>query len=137
VVLIATTDAKLAQRLGAAILDEKRYLLKAATAKAFRHEVYSEQPDVLLLDVTFGGNAYRVIESVPRLIDTTSRPAVVLLIPWSSEKVEREAAVAGCYDVVNVDGPALKRRVAKAVAAAFAAREAGEVSSQLSRRVVH
>lgn len=137
-VLIATTDPQLAKRLGEAIADEKRYLLKSTTPEALRHEVYSTQPEVLILDATFGGNAFRALESVPNIIrQTTSMPAVILLTPWASTAVEREAAKSCCYDVVNVDEPALKRRVSKIVAAAFSARAAGDFSWLPSKREVH
>lgn len=66
-----------------------------------RRRIYEEQPDIILLDVQFGGSSFRVIDSVPRILEETkSKPKVILIVPFQSDAAEEEAARLGCFDVL-------------------------------------
>jgi hypothetical protein len=128
-VLVATTDLVLAKILNEAIPGEKtcitnhrrkpqheeiskkteqrRKKMSAAEIDAddvhqqLRRFVFEEQPAILLLDVRYGGSMFRVVESVPRILDEAkSNPRVILIVPFDSADAEEEAARLGCFDVL-------------------------------------
>lgn len=123
--VIATADVHLARKLGEAITGRKSYILSASDEKELRHLVHSSQPEVLVLDVRLGGNRYRAMAEVPRLMLTRSHPAVILLIPWRSTAVREEAGRMGCYEVVVIGRPSFLRQLSQAVIEAADARLAG------------
>lgn len=87
-----------------------------------RRRIYQEQPKVILLDVRFGGQFFRVVEIVPTIIKkTASRPRVILILPAPSKEVEDEASKLGCFDVLVFTSrrkKAFRREVLDAVEAA-------------------
>jgi hypothetical protein len=131
--------------------DRKRAAARAAMSvmerEAFdaqsylRHWIYCKQPSVLLLDVRFGGQLYRVIENVPRILgEADCNPRVILLIPFDSKVAEAEAARLGCFDVVNFH-PRRRRaflsEVVSAVEAALLDRAAGGSQVPPASEAVH
>jgi hypothetical protein len=85
-----------------------------------RHELYCYQPKVVLLDVRFGGQRYRAIEAIPKLLlNCDSQPEIVLLIPEPSKAVRRVADEMGCFDVLDFSRKSFSRDVGDCVAAAL------------------
>lgn len=158
-VLIATTDIVFAQQLVEIIPGEKSVLLMAerpisevepgflpppitdlpARAEAgqrwLRNNVYEREPEVLLLDVAFGGSLYRAIESVPRIIERGTR--VVLLVPFERDSVEDVAVAMGCFDVINRQASGFFDHVCEAVLSALQAQPLGAPSRAPLRRQMH
>lgn len=124
-VLIATLDTDLAETLMRAIDGRKAILATEIDATELRHKVHQTQPEVVLLDVRFGGNRYRVIEQAPGIMLARSGPAVVLLLPWDSDAVIDEAARQGCFDAISLSHPSFATEVARSVLDAKAARLSG------------
>ena len=124
-VLIATRDQELAQRLVLAIDGTKAVLSTALEPIELRHRVHQTQPEAVVLDVRYGGNRYRVIEQAPGIMAANSGPAVILLLPWDSDAVIDEAARQGCFDAISLSHPAFDAEVARSVLEAKAARLAG------------
>ena len=124
-VAICTQDPGLAQRLVAAIEGRKAALVLQLDEKELRHKVHQMQPEVVLLDVRFGGNRYRAIELAPGIMMTRSGPAVILLLPWDSNEVIDEAARQGCFDAISLSHPSFDSEVARSVLDAKAARLSG------------
>jgi len=134
-VIVATPDSELALRLGERIDGRKRYVLgppaeqvmtEEQAARDFRHSIHESQPSIVVLDVRVGKSLFKAIDQVPRILEVSSAPAVILLLPFESRKVKRAAAEMGCYDVIILDRRrAFERKVEKAVADAAAARAAG------------
>lgn len=124
-VMIATTDQKLALKLGAAIETEKSYLLRVTSGEQLVEEIDSMQPDVLVLDVKIGGNDFRALGELPTILDAEHEPAVIVVIPWKSIIVVREASRLGCFEVIRSDVRGFERRVSRAAWDAQAARLSG------------
>jgi CheY-like chemotaxis protein len=87
-------------------------------SRRLRHEVHSHQPKVVLLDARFGGRRWFAVDAVPGIVKVRSNPFVILLAASRALKVQREAARAGCYDVLNVKAKSFRADVSLAVAAA-------------------
>jgi DNA-binding NarL/FixJ family response regulator len=125
-VLIASANEELARRCGDAIAGDRRYALRLngdnerAIWAALRHEAHSAQPGVVVLDVRTGGQRCRVLDALPGLLRTKSRPAVVVVLPRSSRRVEEEAAKMGAWDVVIATSESFEIDLANAVASALA-----------------
>jgi hypothetical protein len=135
-VLIAA-EAGLAREVGSVILRRKSYVVSADGDRDFRYRIHCAQPRVVLVDVRFGGQLWRVLESVPAIVEKTStRPEVVALVPWFHEDVEAEAYRLGCADVVDLSAKAWARDVSCAVDLALAAWKARTPSSR-ARPSVH
>src|SRR5688572_14119424 len=91
-------------------LDEVPLLRVASEGPAQLHRfVELVQPDVLVLDVQLGGNAYRALDAVRLLLDgplldgagrLTRWPAVVVLAPSHADKLVAHCARLGCYSVL-------------------------------------
>jgi DNA-binding NarL/FixJ family response regulator len=124
-VVIATRDLELAQRLNTAIEGRKALLTQALEPIELRHRVHQVQPEVVVLDVRFGGNLYRVIEQTPGIMLANSGPAVILLLPWQSDEVVDEAARQGCFDAISLSHPSFDAEVSRSVLDAKAARLSG------------
>ena len=54
-------------------------------------------PEILIIDEDIGGGRWRAISSIP---DTVTK--VILLARGADERLERLAAMAGCYDVIDL-----------------------------------
>ncbi len=143
-VLIATTDLALAKQLVEIVVGEKSLLLTAerpesdvdpdglgapstdrvsraeAGQRWLRHCIYEREPDVLLLDVGFGGSLYRALESVPRIVERGTR--VILVVPFERGSVEDVAVALGCFDVINQQASGFSEIASESVSAALRAR---------------
>jgi CheY-like chemotaxis protein len=168
-VLIATKDLELARLVLEALSGEKELLVRQPTkdederedeeerkrraamrpverdgydgAKRLRHWIHAKQPAVLLLDARFGGQLYRALEAVPRLLEESRENLrVILLIPFDSKAAKEEAARLGCFDVLNYHPrrrrKVFQREVLSAVEAAEIDR-AAVAPSQRARVVFH
>lgn len=146
-VIVATPDSEIALRLGELIDGRKRYVMGPPSdlvmteeegARDFRHSIHESQPSVVVLDVRVGKSLFKAFDQVPRILEVTSAPAVILLLPFASLKVKRAAAEMGCYDVIILDRRrAYERKVAKAVVDAEAARAAGLLQSRRASGPLH
>ena len=128
-VIVATSDAQLATALGEAINDVDGYITRVDSPTDLRHQVHSRQPTVVVLDVRLGKNTFRSLGEVPGILMTRSRPAVIVILPWESKDVRREAVKLGCFDVIYLGQDAFGEEVAHAVDEAKAARAAGFLAS--------
>lgn len=104
-----------------------------------RHKVHQTQPEVVVLDVRFGGNRYRVIEQAPAIMLCDSGPAVIMLLPWNDDRVIEEAGVQGCFDAISLSHPSFGLEVSRSVLEAKAARLSGalERPKRPSRKSLH
>jgi hypothetical protein len=123
-VVIVTTDEELLARICNAVGGEKWAITAPGDGvlgpKQLRHEIYSCQPSVVLLDVRFGGQRYRVIESVPKLmLNCESQPEIVLMIPSPSKAVRTVANDCGCWGVVDFSRRGFAEELADLVSAAL------------------
>jgi hypothetical protein len=114
--MIVTADMDLARELVAAARIPSSLLLQSEPLETavendfmsradigqrwFRRRVYQTQPTVILLDAQFGGNIYRAVSSVPKIIETKSRPAVHLVVPFEREGTRSAAQQLGCADII-------------------------------------
>lgn len=128
--MIVSTDMDLARDLAATVDGPKVLLLRAeeegvggelrqraeAAQKWFRRQIYINQPDVILLDSQHGGNLYRAIASIPRIIQTRSKPKVILIVPFESEDIEDAALAFGCSSVICRLASDFSERVSSSVA---------------------
>lgn len=124
-VVIATLQPELAERLTAAIEGRKAILVAPYDETELRHKVHQMQPEVVVLDVRYGGNLYRVIDQAPGIMACKSGPAVILLLPWNSDAVVDEAARQGCFDAISLFHPSFDAEVSRSVLDAKAARLSG------------
>lgn len=124
-VFIATQDEELAQRLVTAIEGRKAVYLSVVDETELRHKIHQTQPEVVVLDVRFGGQRYRVIEQAPAIMLCNSGPAVILILPWNEDRVIDEAAVQGCFDAISLSHPSFDLEVSRSVLEAKAARLSG------------
>jgi len=99
-VLIAVGDEVLAIEIGRLLPGDKTYARSSETASALRRQIHEAQPAIVVLDVTMGGQRWSAMATLGKILAVRSAPALVLITPWSSRKVDRVAAAAGCYDVV-------------------------------------
>lgn len=125
-VLIATADGDLARRCGESIAGDRHYVLRLdgdnepACWAALRHAAHDAQPGVIVLDVKQGGSRCRVLDALPQLLRTRSRPVVVVVLPRASRAVEREAAKLGAWDVVIATSESFEGDLSQAVASGLA-----------------
>lgn len=114
--MIVTADMDMAQTLVAAAKIPATLLLQSEPTEKgadsdfmaraelgqrwFRHRVYQAQPSVILLDAQFGGNLYRAACSVPRIIETASRPRVHLIVPFEQGGTLAAAEQLGCAGII-------------------------------------
>jgi DNA-binding NarL/FixJ family response regulator len=122
-VLTATLDLELARVISEAVPGPKTYIIKKHPVEALWQKVHRIGPGVVLLDVRFGGQEFRAIEAVRQILEAPSEPEVILLLPWASKAVERQAENLDCFDVLDFSRPAFRREVVKAVAAAASERK--------------
>jgi ActR/RegA family two-component response regulator len=115
VIMICTADAEFAQTLHRAVEGTKCYCLRAETPTGLRQAIHEQQPAVVILDVTMGGQRFRAIDCLWRIETVRSRPHIILVTPWESKAVEDEAARFGCYEVLSADGEAFLGDVAETV----------------------
>lgn len=136
VLVIALPD--LAVKL-AKFLHNVEYVVQVQDGKDLRHQVYSRQPDVVVLDWRMGGSLWRAVDEVPAIVERTgSHPHVVALLPRVTREVKKEAAKLGCYDVVNADASGVARRVAESVELAQESRARRKVERRrVSRGDLH
>jgi hypothetical protein len=59
-------------------------------------------PQILLLDEGIGAGAWKALSEVPRLCGLSPQTKVILLADGLDERRERLAAMAGCYDAIDV-----------------------------------
>lgn len=133
VLVIALPD--LAKRVCAVVPDAIGYVVSVDSPSDLRHRVYTYQPDIVLLDSRMGGSSWMAIEEVPAIVGRTeSHPYVIMLLPWTTEEVEREAVKRQCYDVVSVASEDFESDVWAAVQTARKARLARDVPRRAVRR---
>lgn len=128
VIVVITRDLQLAQRLGDVIDGRKGYIVTPQSQKELRHRLHQVQPEVIVLDVTFGGNDYRVLDEVLAFNAIRSGPAVIALLPWTSATAKRQASCVGCFEVLVTSRRLFERKVALAVRDALQARAAGALA---------
>jgi DNA-binding response OmpR family regulator len=121
------------------LLTDAQYVVRVQDGADLRHTIHSYQPDVVVLDWRMGGSAWRAIDEVTAIVErTTTHPYVIALLPKVSTKINAEAAKAGCYNVVSVDGAGAVRRVVDAVGVARRARHARRPESRrVNRQALH
>lgn len=124
-VFIATTDPDLGRRLLEAIEGRKVVFVQEVDATELRHKIHQTQPEVVVLDVRFGGNRYRVIDEAPAIMLCNSGPAVILLSPWDDDRVIDHAGTNECFDVISLSRPSFGLEVSRSVLDAKAARLSG------------
>lgn len=125
-VVIATADPDLARRMGEVIESRKTYLVKIEDATEFRHKIHSNQPEVVILDVRLGGSRFEALQELPAIVtEVRSRPAVIVLLPWTSEIAKSAAAELGAFEVLSLDRRSWIRELPRVVLDAQAARLAG------------
>lgn len=132
-ILIATGDAELAMKIGTFTSGRKTYAVSEEGPKELRHRIHAAQPAVVVLDVRFGGNRYRVIDAVPSIMDVRSGPAVVIVSPRFSSVLKRTAAKLGCFDLISLSDPSLKKKFVRCLLDAQAAYLSGAFSRPLPR----
>lgn len=124
-VLVVTRDAKLALKVNKVVKGKKSFLVREVGETELRHVAHSHQPRVIILDVRFGGNKYRVMEQVPSLQIVRSQPAIIVLTPWQSKEVSELAATLSCFDVVPTSSRLFASDLSQSVKEALAAHLAG------------
>lgn len=78
-------------------------LVETETSKDFRRAVYEFQPDLMVMDHRFGNRrGWKPLPSVPRIIATKSSPLVIALMDGVGARERRIAAMAGCYDAIDL-----------------------------------
>lgn len=122
-VVIVSSDYELVWRVGGTFSGERGIIMEPSEntdgAKALRREIYIYQPRVLLMDVRFGGQFFRAIEAVPKLmLNIDPSPEVVLLTPRRSKALERVASDMGCFDVLDFSRRSFLKDVGDVVSAA-------------------
>jgi hypothetical protein len=141
-VVIVTAEAQLAKDVSEAIDGEKSYVLRHMLSVppvtvddddpdrhegqiAMRAAIYPKQPATVILDVRFGGNEFRAMRSVPKILSGDSGPAVILIAPSRPRIVVGEAARLGCFEVISLSDRLWRKKLARAVLEAKAARKVG------------
>jgi CheY-like chemotaxis protein len=121
------------------LLTDARYVVRVQDGADLRHTIHSYQPDVVVLDWRMGGSAWRALDEVTAIVErTTTHPYVIALLPKVSPKIKREAAKAGCYNVVNVGAAGAERKILEAVGVAQRARHARKIDGRrVSRESLH
>jgi DNA-binding NarL/FixJ family response regulator len=110
--------------LKARFADPPRVIRDPADSKQMRHQIYKAQPQIVLLDEHVGtAKGWRSIASVPRLVaGVRTCPRVIALLMGLTEKRERLAAMAGCYDAVDLTDPSWRDELREAIRVAARAR---------------
>lgn len=120
------------------VLTRAHYVVAVRDASELLLRVHEHQPDVVVLDWRMGGSAWRAVDEVPAIISEMTTPHVILVLPWLSAEVDREAAQMGCYDAVSLTSSVWAQETAECVAAAAADRRRHPlVVRQLSRGSLH
>jgi chemotaxis response regulator CheB len=104
--------------------DPPRVIREPGDSTQMRRQIYQAQPDVIVLDEHVGtAKGWRSIASVPRLVVAVrTRPRVIALLVGVTERRERLAAMAGCYDAVDITVPSWRDELREAVRVAARAR---------------
>jgi len=66
-----------------------------------RHQLHRMQPLLVVVDER-AGRTWRAISAVPRIHLVRSQPRVIALLEKIDQRRERLAAMAGCYDAVDL-----------------------------------
>jgi hypothetical protein len=138
-VVIVSCDDELIWRICEVLTGERGLIREVFEGddgpKQLRREIYCYQPKVVLMDVRFGGQHFRAIEAIPKLLlNCESQPEVVLLSPRPSKALRRVADDMGCYDVVDFSRRGFARDVGDLVAAARLERDVPLVHHRDARR---
>lgn len=83
-----------------------------AQMRAWLHRI---KPRLLIVDELAGGARWRVIPELPRVSLVETQPWVIALMNGLDQKRERLAAMAGCYDAVDLTLPSWPRELRAAV----------------------
>lgn len=116
-----------------------RYVVRVEDGKDLRHQVHEYQPDIVVLDWRIGGSCWRAIDEVTAIAGrTATQPYVIAILPAVTRQIKREAARAGCYDVVNASASDCVRQVVECVSVARMARACRQIEPRrLSRAQLH
>lgn len=142
--VIVTAEITLAKKLDECLEGDRTFVLRPHIPQipvddddpythpgqqAMRASIYPHTPEVVVLDVRFGGNHFRAMRSVPRIASGATRPAMILLIPRRTKAVVKEAARMGVFEVISLSVRAWKKNLIEAIRDAQAARRAGLLQS--------
>jgi hypothetical protein len=83
-----------------------------AQMRAWLHRI---KPRLLIADELAGGPRWRVIPALPRVSLVETQPWVIALMNGLDPKRERLAAMAGCYDAVDLTLPSWPRELRAAL----------------------
>jgi CheY-like chemotaxis protein len=135
ILVLALPD--LAQKIAPLLEGTRAYVVRVTDETELRHKVYGHQPEIIILDYRMGGSKWRAVDQVPLIVERTeSKPYVIAVLPYSSKRVEREAARLACYDVVVFTPRTFARELCEVVATARAARRARQ-AEPVRRQKLH
>lgn len=92
--------------------------LEPVSGEQLRAWLHRITPRVLVVDEGVGGRKWKVLSALPRVQLVASQPKIIALMQGLNRRRELLAAMAGCYDAIDVTSPSWQRDLAAALRAA-------------------
>jgi DNA-binding response OmpR family regulator len=94
------------------------HAMEPVSGEQLRAWLHRITPRVLVVDEGVGGRKWKVLSALPRVQLVASQPKIIALMQGLNQRRELLAAMAGCYDAIDLTSPSWQRDLAAALRAA-------------------
>jgi DNA-binding response OmpR family regulator len=91
------------------------HVLQPVSGEQLRAWLHRITPRVLVVDEAVGERKWKVMAALPRVHLVASQPRIILLTNKLDSKRELQAAMAGCFDAVDVTSSSWPQELREAV----------------------